>query len=282
MPTFNNQDIINDTLESFKSQNYKNLHFVIVDDGSSDSTYKILKKYPLKNKHLIKIKHGERGIARKVATENALSLKPDFIFIVDSDMVLKKGLIKKCVSYFKKEPSVGALVIPEIAYSDYKNYFSKVKVFERNIINNAGKNVGKNSIEAARFWKTKEYLKSGGINPKQISFEETQPTIRYLNMGGKIKRAYFTGVFHNEKKSTLKALVSKKRYYFSHLNKTIESEESGFKKTLSRWYFFRPVLYRPQNVIKYIFHPILTLGMFFMYFILSLVAVYELIFSRKN
>ena len=41
-------------------------------------------------------------------------------------------------------------------------------------------------IEAARIRKYKEFLKSGGINPNQISFEETQPTIRYRENGGMI------------------------------------------------------------------------------------------------
>ena len=134
------------------------------------------------------------------------------------------------LQYFNGNPSIGALVIPELAFSDYTNFFSKVKVFERNIINNAGENVGHNSIEAARFWRREEYKKSGGINFNQIAFEETQPTIRYLEVGGKIKRAVFTGVKHDEKKVTLKNILEKKKYYFSVMNKTIGSEKSGFLK----------------------------------------------------
>ena len=64
------------------------------------------------------------------------------------------------------------------------------------------------------------------------------------------------------------------------MNKTIESEKGGFFKALSRWYFFRPVLYRPSNIIEYIKHPLLTIGMLYMYLRLSIIGVKEILKKR--
>lgn len=277
LSAYNNETIIEKCVKSCLNQDHENTHVVVADDGSTDRTGELLMQMREINPrlHVLLLPHGERGTARKAAIEKANTLDPDYIYIIDSDMILKKDLATECIGYLEKNEKLGALVIPELAFSDHDNFYSKVKVFERNVVNRAGKNVGTTSIEAARFWKKKEYEKSGGINEKQISFEETQPTIRYMGMGGQIERAVFTGVDHDEKYVTLKNILDKKRYYFSVMDKTLSTEEGGFSKALKRWYFFRGVLYRPENLLEYIKHPILTLGMIHMYLALTFVWLQE-------
>lgn len=280
--TYNSSEYIERCLESCFKQSYEDLFIIITDDGSTDDTIKKVreKSKGYNNFKFILLPHGERGIARSKAIAEAKKLKSDYIYIIDSDMVLKDNLVSECIAFLSKNKTVGALVIPEIAFSNYNNFYSKVKVFERNVINDAGDNIGSNSVEAARFWKMEAYDASGGINVHQISFEETQPTIRYIENGGVIKRAVFTGVYHDEKEVTLKNIVKKKRYYFSVMNTTIETEQGGAKKAFSRWFFFRPVLYRKENLKKYIIHPVLTLGMVYMYVVLTLVGVGELLKAK--
>lgn len=277
--TFNSSEYVAKCLESCLSQKYEDLFVIVADDGSTDNTIdKMIEAASgYSNFKVISLPHGERGIARSKAIEMARQLESEYIYIIDSDMILKNNLVKDCIDSFDENTKVGGFIIPEVSFSDYKNFYSKVKVFERNIINSAGEDIGSNSVEAARFWRIDEYDSTGGININQISFEETQPTIRYIENGGLIKRAIFTEIYHNEKKATLKAITEKKKYYFSVMNKTIESEEGGLKKTLSRWYFFRPVLYRKENIKKYIQHPLLTLGMFYMYIVLTFIGIGQLL-----
>lgn len=280
--TYNSSEYVVKCLKSCLCQSYEDLFVIAADDGSTDNTIDKMHEAAqgYNNFRIIPLPHGERGIARFKAIEVAKELKSDYIYIIDSDMILKNDLIKDCIDFFDKNKNVGGLIIPEASFSDYTNFYSKVKVFERNIINNAGEDIGSNSVEAARFWRMKEYDSTGGININQISFEETQPTIRYIENGGMIKRAIFTQIYHNEKKATLKGIVEKKKYYFSVMNKTIESEDGGLKKTLSRWYFFRPVLYRRENLVKYIQNPLLTIGMVYMYAILSFIGIAEILKSK--
>lgn len=283
--TYNSSSYVKKCIDSCINQNYNSLYIIVADDGSTDNTKEIIENYSLeyKNIYSIPLPHGERGIARAKAIEKARELNSDFIYIMDSDMILKENLLKDCLNYIYENPKVGALVIPELSFSDFKNYYSKVKVFERKVINNCGEDLGKNSVEAARFWVFKEYESTGGININQIAFEETQPTIRYIEKGGIIKRALFTGVYHDEKYVTLKNILSKKKYYFSQMNKTLKSEENGNSKAFSRWYFFRPVLYRKDNLKEYLKHPLLTIGMIHMYFSLTFIGIMEIIKSKiKN
>lgn len=283
--TYNSASYVGKCLRSCLHQRYQNVVIIISDDGSSDHTVKTLKAEANNDPRvtIFELVHGERGIARATAINEAKRLNVEFLYIIDSDMILNENLVSDCLIYLNEHQEIGGLIIPEIAYSDYQNFYSKVKVFERNIINNAGEAVGANSIEAARFWRMDAYNSTGGININQIAFEETQPTIRYLEKGGNLKRAVFTGVQHDEKQVTLKNIVAKKKYYFSVMHKTLNTEAHGDKKALTRWYFFRPVLYRKSNLKEYIKHPLLTIGMVHMYVVLTLVAIGQVLKSKlKN
>jgi len=274
LSTYNNADSIHICVNSITSQIYEPILLIIADDGSTDDTVKNL-RHLLKdheNAEVLALEHGERGIARKTAIDRAVERQYDFLFFIDSDMHLAPGLISDCLKYLEENCEVGALVIPETPYSSFRNFATRVKIFERKILNNAGSEIDEHSIEAARFWRKEAYNQSGGIDSNQISFEETQPTIRYLSSKGIIKRIEKTTLHHDEKYVTFKNLFDKKRYYFGAMEKTISSEKQGLKSALKRWYFFRPVLYRPSNLKKYFRHPILASGMFYMYIALTFIG----------
>lgn len=282
--TYNNKAKVDDAILSALNQSHNNTKVIVVDDGSVDDTPNHLNYLSSQYDSLIVIlkEHGERGIARKTGIDKAREIGSEYLLFIDDDMIMDHELVEKSLKMFRSFETLGALVIPERPYTLYTNFYSKVKVFERTIINNAGRRLGKNSIEAARFWKFDAYHKSGGLNPTEISFEETQPTIRYREQGGYILRATKTYLLHDEKEATLKGLIKKKYYYFNNMNKTFESEENGFTKALQRWYFFRPVLYRPSNVFKAVRHPIKALGMFLMYLLLTFTGVVAVLRSRKS
>jgi glycosyltransferase involved in cell wall biosynthesis len=280
--TYNNSECIEKCLESCLKQSYANVDVIIADDGSTDdTTLRIhrLAQQADKRVRVLQLSHGERGIARVAAVQEAKQEAADYILIIDSDMILEEGMIDHLMDAVMNT-EVGAYIIPEEAFTTYRNFFSKVKVFERNIINNAGEDVGKRSIEAARFWKMSEYISTGGFNAGQISFEEIQPTLRYLEKGGKVKRAVHTRLYHDEKKVLLRELLAKKAYYFTAMDRTLSSESGGFRKALERWYFFRPVLYRKDNIKRYMRHPLLFTGMIFMYGCLSFLGIYGIVKGR--
>lgn len=284
--TYNNEQTVVACLQSCMNQeNHQSLHIVVADDGSSDHTVQVIRQLAEESIvpiTVLELPHGERGIARVTAIEEAQRLHADCILVIDSDMILANDLVSQCVSFLDSHPQVGALVVPEEAYSTATNFFSKVKVFERNVINNAGETLGKRSIEAARFWRIDAYESTGGFNADQIAFEEIQPTLRYVEEGGEIRRAVFTRIYHDEKQVYLNDILRKKAYYFSVMDQTISSEEGGFRKALERWYFFRPVLYSRANLLRYLRHPLLTAGMCWMYICLSVLGVTALLKSSSR
>jgi len=277
--TFNNPVHIKKLLDSCLRQTVQDFEVFIADDGSTDNTVEIMQRYASKDSrfHVYPLEHGERGIARLVAIGEAVKSGIEYLLIIDSDMFLKKYLLEAALQKLDEATQVDALVIKEIPYTEYNNYYSRVKVFERKLINNSGESVDMNSIEAARFWRTEAYTSTGGIHPEQIAFEEIQPTIKCMEKGGVIKKLMVSGIYHDEKEVTLKNILEKKKYYFKMMNKTIETEEQGMLKALQRWYLFRPVYYRRENLALYVKKPILTFGVVFMYLALTFIGAFEVL-----
>lgn len=275
--TYNCPHHIHLLLKSLVEQTYKEFKVIVADDGSMDETVQVIKSYKGQlDLMCIELEHGERGIARKEAIDAACQDDPQYLLFIDADMYLDKHLLEYAVQSMEKYKTVDGFILREKPYSLYTNFFTKVKLFERRIINNFKYNAESSSIEAARFWKTDSYLKTGGINSQQIAFEEIQPTIRCLELGGRITKLHRYGVHHDEKKVTLIDILKKKNYYFSKMTVTAESETKGYSKAMNRWYFFRRGYYQKNNAILYLFHPLLFLGMIAMYCMLTLIGGYHL------
>ena len=52
MPCFNCEKTVAASIESILNQTYQNIEILIIDDGSKDNTYEILKKFQNKHKNI--------------------------------------------------------------------------------------------------------------------------------------------------------------------------------------------------------------------------------------
>jgi glycosyltransferase involved in cell wall biosynthesis len=90
IPAYNVEKFLVETLESAINQSYKNLEIIVLDDGSSDNTFKIAKMYESNN---VKVVTQENTGACR-ARNNLLShAQGDFIQWLDSDDILDKDKI---------------------------------------------------------------------------------------------------------------------------------------------------------------------------------------------
>lgn len=84
IPVFNVERYLPILLNSIENQTYKNYEVILIDDGSKDNSYMIMKDYSKKNNR-IKIYQQENsgpGIARK---NGYMKASGDLLFFVDSD-----------------------------------------------------------------------------------------------------------------------------------------------------------------------------------------------------
>jgi glycosyltransferase involved in cell wall biosynthesis len=120
-PNFNYESFIGDTIESIINQNYIDYEHIIVDDGSTDNSLQIIKKYQsLYHSKIILISQKNQG--QSIALNRALKeIKGDIISWINSDDSYCPGVFANIVRYLNDNPTV------DIVFGDI------------NIINTAGK-----------------------------------------------------------------------------------------------------------------------------------------------
>lgn len=106
IPTYNEQDVIEDCLNSLLEQNYEDFEIIVVDDGSTDNTLSILKRFSdSKVKiELIEQTHKGAGAARNLATKNA---KGEILVFVDADMTFDVDFISQLIKPIENGEAIG-------------------------------------------------------------------------------------------------------------------------------------------------------------------------------
>lgn len=84
VPAYNVENYIEKCIKSILSQTYKNIELLIINDGSTDKTETICKKYAKEDQRLKLISSSNKGVsaARNIGLNEA---KGEYIFFVDSD-----------------------------------------------------------------------------------------------------------------------------------------------------------------------------------------------------
>lgn len=100
-PAFNCAEFIEETINSVLSQDYENIEYILVNDGSTDNTYKILCKY---QKYIKIINQENEG--QSSALNNGWGLaNGDYIGYLSADDVYEPNAISNLVECLEKNPN---------------------------------------------------------------------------------------------------------------------------------------------------------------------------------
>lgn len=111
--TYNQEDLIEYTIQSAIAQTYEDIELIVSDDSSTDGTYERI--MALKNKienrfDNIQIIHHEKNMGLSKNLKNALAhAKGDWIKILYGDDILTPEAVAKCVQYANEHPEVSML-----------------------------------------------------------------------------------------------------------------------------------------------------------------------------
>ena len=114
IPTYNRALLIGETLDSVLAQTYQNWECIIVDDGSSDNTDKVVSEYVQKDSRFIIIYRPEKKLKGASPCRNFgfTNSKGDYVIFLDSDDWLLPHCLMDRVSFMKKKPTSDFLVTP--------------------------------------------------------------------------------------------------------------------------------------------------------------------------
>lgn len=104
MPVFNREVLISESLESIKRQTYRPLQLIVVDDGSTDNTAKVIKQWEmsLKPQDQISLNYIYQNNSGPSAARNRgiKEIKGEFVQFFDSDDLLHLDRLEKLVKVF--------------------------------------------------------------------------------------------------------------------------------------------------------------------------------------
>lgn len=130
VPVFNSADCIGYCIKSIINQTYKDFELIIVDDGSTDDTANIIKKYA--NKYSNIIYHYQKNAGPSVARNCGLDLvKGKFILFVDADDWIDKKMVAKMIKV-QKETNADYVIANHIRHDKGNTIFYKVEL-NRNV-----------------------------------------------------------------------------------------------------------------------------------------------------
>lgn len=183
---YNHGKFLEKSVKSALDQDYKNLEIIIIDDGSTDDSFKVATRLKQDHPSLIVITQSNTGVI--VARNNAIELSTgEYILPLDADDYLASNdVVSAMMSHLEKERV-------EMVFGNYQlfgdaihhvkpenkglasllidNFISATALFSKEIFNKVGK--------------YKEYMKDG--------FEDWEFNIRFLNAApvAKIEKTIF-------------------------------------------------------------------------------------------
>ena len=136
MPTYNDCKSIEETLDSLVMQTYKNWELVIVDDGSTDDTKKVIEEYKIKKDKNNQIKYilQENGDQLNAILNGIQYLTGDYVYLLHSDDLLdSKEVFEKCINYMEKHKECDALTADLTIIDENSNItgIQKVKKYKK-------------------------------------------------------------------------------------------------------------------------------------------------------
>jgi len=220
-PCFNREKFIAETLDCIQKIDYSNWECIVVDDGSTDNSGKIIQEFVQKDDRFKYLYHPNCGISITKNTAVANS-NGKYIFPLDSDDLISPYYIKEAVEIMENNPNVKVVYANGSLFGDKKRKWNlNDYTFNDLLISNC--------IHNSALFRRIDFDNCGGYDPGLVINEDWDLWINILKNGGevvKIKKEYFFYRKHNEssimkhyqqKTETLKVIYHKNKELYADL-----------------------------------------------------------------
>ncbi|UTA47371.1 glycosyltransferase [Simiduia sp. 21SJ11W-1] len=105
VPAYNAEKYIVETLDSIVAQKYSNWECIVVDDGSTDNTLRLVKEYG--DDRFVSLTQPNSGGPARPRNVGIEAARGEYVFIFDSDDIMLPGKIQKTLAALQKYPKAG-------------------------------------------------------------------------------------------------------------------------------------------------------------------------------
>ena len=126
VPAYNEEKAIGKTIEALLKLSYINKEIIIVNDGSTDATLKVAKKYA--NNNLVRIVSKQNAGKWSALNEGVKVAKGEFVVCIDADTLLDPDALSHLTKHFK-DPKIAA-VAGNVKVGNRRNLLTKLQALE--------------------------------------------------------------------------------------------------------------------------------------------------------
>ncbi|MBF7090625.1 glycosyltransferase [Flavobacterium sp. ALJ2] len=222
MPCYNQGEFIEDAINSLLLQTYNNWECIIVNDGSSDNTDEIAKKWCSKDIRIKYFKNENKGVsnARNFAIKNSLA---DYILPLDADDKINKNYIEKCLEILLHNDNT------KVVYGGVENFGTSsgelvLANFSFDYL------IFSNMIPCSGLFRKKDWQRTQGYDEKMVEgYEDWEFWISLLKYGGNAIKVNTACLYYRSKPvSRMKGINMKNRYkliaYIMHKHQELYSK----------------------------------------------------------
>lgn len=132
MSVYNREDYVGEAIESILNQTFVDFEFLIVDDGSTDSTFDVLLKYE-KQDPRVRIIKNERNLGISASINKALDLaQGEYIARMDSDDISIRERLEFQVCFLDAHPEI-IICGGELQYFGVNSQYLSVPISDQEI-----------------------------------------------------------------------------------------------------------------------------------------------------
>lgn len=127
IPAYNVESTVVETLDSVVAQTYSNIETIIVDDGSTDNTLKIVREFIADKPSMHVYTKGNEGLA---ATRNYgfQFVKGKYLLFLDADDLIDPHFVELCIEIFETQPEVN-IVTTQVQLFERENRIYEYPAF---------------------------------------------------------------------------------------------------------------------------------------------------------
>lgn len=172
LPTYNRGYCVGRMIDSVLAQNFKDFELIIIDDGSSDKTPRVLQRYD--NRRIVVLTQSNQGVssARNLGLSQA---RGEYVTFVDSDDYLLQGFFEDIVGWLSKE-KIDILVYEGEFIENFTKRIAPIfwerKEYCPNEVMKGGEFLEEFCLYGGNSWACAKVFRRGFLQKHSLSFDE--------------------------------------------------------------------------------------------------------------
>ena len=215
IPVYNRELYLEQCLDSVISQTLKDIEIICVDDGSTDNSFEILKKFAQRDERIKLIRQENLGAA--VARNKAINIaKGEYLSFIDSDDYVDLNYLEKLYNANNNGKcdviaTVNVKLVDNDLNQNYKNIFIKSK--QLNFIERANMLI-KSGMSCNKIYKT-SFIKNNDICYLEINSagEDLYFTVFSIILANQINVIHDVSYYYRQNINSLTKIIKNERFY---------------------------------------------------------------------